>query len=242
MARLRPRKNLIDLISKFSQKNSILEFKELINKLHREMNNYPLEEKLKGGEYQTIISELSTLNYILNGYSPSHIEYTGNNPNTSIDGVLYFENKKQKVEITSMVDENEKKSFKNYGGYELTTVAPIVTVMKEFRWTEDQARKYLRNQLIDGGCISEDFLYKKIVRLLKKKNKEKYKKFWLLISYSPFFHMEFFGKKDVRSFILQKIESQERELIASVRMIFKKIIFVPFTEGAESHQIFEWLI
>ena len=133
MTRLKPKQNLIDLINKFSQKNSISEFKELRKNLYQEMNNYSLEEKLEGGEYQTIISELSTLNCIFDSYNPSHVEYTGNNPNTSIDGVLYFEDEKQKVEITGMVDENEMRSFKNRGGYELTTVLPIVTFMREFR-------------------------------------------------------------------------------------------------------------
>ena len=92
MARLKPTQNLINLIDRFSQKNSFFEFKELHKNLFQEMNNYPLEEKLKGGEYQTIISELTTLNYILNKYNPSYIDYTGNKPNSSIDGVLHFEN------------------------------------------------------------------------------------------------------------------------------------------------------
>ena len=114
--------------------------------------------------------------------------------------------------------------------------------MKEHCWTEVQAREYLKGQLMDGQHISEDFLYEKIVYLFKKKNKHKYNGFWLLISYAPFFHMESFGKEDVRNFILQKINSQEQKLISSVRMIFRKIIFVPFTGGAENHQIFEWKI
>ena len=239
MARLKPKKKLINLISKFSQKNPTFKFKELHENLYQEMHNYPLKEKLKGGKYQTIISELSTLNCITNKYSPFYVEYSGNNPNSYIDGVLYFEDEKQNVEITGMVDENEMKSFKNYGGYELMTLPPIITVMKDCCMTEDQARKYLKSQLMNGGDISEDFLYEKIVHLLKKKNKEKYKEFWLLISYAPFFHMESFGKREVRNFILQKIESQEQELVSSVRMIFKKIIFVPFIRGAENHQIFE---
>ena len=95
---------------------------------------------------------------------------------------------------------------------------------------------------MDGGYLSEDFLYKKIVYLLKKKNKQKYNNFWLLISYTPFFHMESFGKEDVRDFILQKIKLKEQELVSSIRTIFKKIIFVPFNKGAENHQIFEWKI
>ena len=38
----------------------IFEFKELNKNLLQEMNNYPLEKKLKGGgEYKTIISELA---------------------------------------------------------------------------------------------------------------------------------------------------------------------------------------
>ena len=241
MARLKPQKDLIDLINKFSQKNSIYEFKELYKNLYQEMNNYSLIEKLKGGEYQTTISELSTLNCILDKYSPSHVEYTGNKSNSSVDGVLYFGNEKQNIEITGMIDENEMKSVKNCGRYELITTSPIIRFMKEFCCTEDQARKYLKSQLMDGQYLSEDLLYEKIVYLFKKKNKRKYNAFWLLISYAPSFHMGAFGEKDVRDFILQKIKLQEQELVSSIRMIFKKIIFVPFTRGAENHKIFEWL-
>ena len=240
MTRLKPKQNLIYLINKFSQKNSISEFKELRRNLSQEMNNYSQEEKLEGGEYQTIISELSTLNCILDRYSPSYVEYTGNKPDSSVDGVLYFENEKQKVEITGMIDEKEIISLKEQGEHGLMTVLPIIKVMKEFCWTEDQARKYLKGQL-GGQYLSEDFLHKKIVYLLKKKNKQKYNDFWLLVSYTPFFHMKSFGEEDVRSFILQKIKLQEQELVSSIKRIFKKVIFVPFTRGAENHQIFEWL-
>ena len=36
-----------------------------------------MKEKLKGGDYQTMISEISTLNCIADKYKPCYIEYTG---------------------------------------------------------------------------------------------------------------------------------------------------------------------
>ena len=61
MARLKPRKNLIDLKNKFSKKNSLSEFKELHSSLREEMENYSLCEKLKGGEYENLIALLQWL-------------------------------------------------------------------------------------------------------------------------------------------------------------------------------------
>ena len=94
VARLTQQQNLIDLKNKFSQKNSSIEFKKFYEDLGQEMKNYPLKEKQKGGEYETMIYELSTLNRIIDKYRPLYIEYTGG-PKNSKDGILYFENKKQ---------------------------------------------------------------------------------------------------------------------------------------------------
>ena len=260
MARLKPGQDLIDLKGQFSQKNSDIEFKKLREKLYETMNNYPPAEKQKGGEYQTMISEISTLNCIIDKYKPSHIEYTGGT-NSSKDGILYFNEQKQDVEIVGMVDEQEMESMRRAGSYSLVRVAPLTEIMKYLNLSEDQARKYLKNRLKQPliqpdksikqqlkenistpqgqSDIPEDFLYKKIVSILKKKNQKKYKNFWLLISYFPFLFMNDFGKKNVRQFVLKKTQSEQDKLIDSLKRIFKKIIFVPFREQ-EKHKIFEW--
>ena len=225
MARLKPKRYLINLTGKFSQKNSLSRFKNLYHSLLGEMNNYSLAEKLKGGEYQTIISELATLKCVLNKYNPFYVEYTGNKPNSSIDGILHFENIQQKVEIVSMVDEQEMKVFSKFGGYSI-----------DFEVLEP-------HHLTSIDTIKKQPLYQKIISVLDKKNYIKYKGFWLLISYIPdIYYMGDFGRDDIRAIILNTIQSQKRDLISSIKNIFKKVVFVPLNEGAENHHIFEWKI
>ena len=157
MARLKPQKNLIDLKNKLSQKNSLSEFKKLHCSLREEMNNYSSCEKLKGGEYETMIAELAVLNRIINEYKPSHIEYTGG-ANSSKDGVLYFNEKTQDVEIVSITDERERQSYRKEGHYTLLTPGvSIPSVMKKFNWSENQARNYLKSLPMNGQPLVEDF-------------------------------------------------------------------------------------
>ena len=259
MARLKPRQNLIDLKNQFSQKNSIAEFKKLHKRLKKEMHNYSNPEKLKGGEYETMISEISTLSCIIDKYKPSNIKYTGG-ANSSKDGILYFNEGEQYVEIVGMVDEQEMKAMRKPGVISLATLPSLVEVMEDSKkkglnLPEELARKMLESQAtsineayskeIKAGKwlpaeIPEDFFYRKIVSVLKKKNQKKYENFWLLISYSPFFQKSDFGKENVRDFVLQKIQSQEEKLFSEVKKIFKKIIFIPFDKGQANHKIFEW--
>ena len=242
MARLRPQEHLIDLKNKFSQKNSLSEFKRLYSSLGEEMNNYSSCEKLKGGEYETMIAELAVLNRIINEYKPSHIEYTGG-ANSSKDGILYFNEKTQDVEIVSITDEKERQSYRKEGHYTLLTPGvSIPSVMKRFNWSEDQARNWLKSSSINKQPLVEDFLYEKIISVLEKKGKEKYKDFWLLIAYSPFFYTERLSEEERRNFIFKKIQVEKEDLVYSIRKIFKKIIFVPFNEGQGDHQVFEWNI
>ena len=210
MARLKPRKNLIDLKNKFSKKNSLSEFKELHSSLREEMENYSLCEKLKGGEYETMIAELAILNRVVGKYKPSYVEYTGGG-NSSKDGVLYFNEKTQDVEIVSITDEKEIQSYRKEGHYTLLTPGvSIPSVMKRFNWSEDQAKKWLRSSSMNGQPLIEDFLYDKIVSVLEKKGKEKYKGFWLLIAYSPSFYTERLSEEERRDFILKKIQSEKK--------------------------------
>ena len=243
MARLEPQQNLINLKEKFSQKNSSVEFKKLYENLRQEMKNYSLQEKRKGGEYENMIYELSTLNHIIDKYNILHIEYTGGS-NATKDGILYFENKKQEVEIVSMVDEQAKKTFRNSNSYSQIEVrASIKETMQKFpNLKEEQAKNFL-----ESWGITESFLYEKIVYVLNKKNKGKYKDFWLLIAYTPWFCMNKFNKEETRNFVLKKIQSQEGNLISSIQKIFKKIVFVPLNielvrTEQENHQIFEWKV
>ena len=240
MARLKPRKRLINLRNKFSQKTSSSDFKKLHSSLREEMENYSLCEKLKGGEYETMIAELAVLNQIINEYKPSHVEYTGG-ANSSRDGILYFNAKTQDVEIVSITDEEERKFYRKEGHYTLLTPGvSIPSVMKRFNWSEDQARNWLKSSLMNGQPLIEDFLYDKIVSILEKKGKEKYKDFWLLIAYSPYFYTERLSEEERRDFILKKIQSEKIDLTCLTRKIFKKIVFVPFNKEQGNHQMFEW--
>ena len=240
MARLSPRKELITLIGKFSEKNSISEFKKLDSDLKEEMRNYSGREKLKGGEYEKKIGELAILDCITDEYTPSHVQYTGGN-NSSKDGILYFNEEEQNVEITSITDEEQIKSYRKTRSYSLMTLPAICRIMEEYGYSESQARKALEAQSM-GNPLIEDFLYEKIVSALEKKNKEKYKNFWLLMAYSPFFYTEYLSDEKIRKYVLEKIESEKTDLIFSIKKVFKKVIFVPYNKESGNHKVFEWRI
>ena len=284
MARMEPRQELIDLKHNFSQKNCISEFK----KLYAEMENYSLEEKLKGGDYEQMISEVSALNLMIDEYKPSHIQWTGKSapdphtgkqpPDPSQDGILYFDERKQPVEIVSFADQSQIHAIKKYSKCSQWTlevsrpnqqVKPIKEQKKEWErnrrqhyedtleWIRDDEKltKQEREQLLsakkerfknekfnpqlDSGVL-EDIIYEKMVCVLQKKNKEKYKDFWLLIFYchlNSVLH-DFIEKENIRNYVLNKIQSKQPELICSLENIFKKIKFVPSRKFA-NHQIFD---
>ena len=182
---------------------------------------------------------LST-NQVIDKYGPSHIEYTGRKPNCSKDGVLYFDEKIQNVEIVGVKDEEEMKSVRKVKPYSSLIQAPIPSIMRQFDCSEDKAREILKTQM-KGQPLVEDFLYTKIIDVLNKKNKNKYQDFWLLISYSSLFRTGCLSEKKRRNFIL-KVLSEKKVLICSIRKIFKKVLFVPLNKVQKSHQIFEWNI
>ncbi|MDE0119135.1 MAG: hypothetical protein OXM55_03905 [Bdellovibrionales bacterium] len=96
-----------------------------------------------------MIAELAIFNHVIDKYKPSYIEYTGGS-NSSKDGVLYFNERKQDVEIVTITDEKEKQSYRYTGGYTLATPGPsIPSVMKRCNWSEDQARQYLQRPPIN---------------------------------------------------------------------------------------------
>ena len=252
---------MIDLRDQFSQKNSISKFKQLYESFLEEMNNYSIEEKLKGGEDQKMIREISTLYSIIDKYKPSYIEYTGGH-NSSKDGVLYFNEEKQYVEIVGMLEEQEQEAMSRVGNFSvIMPKTSLVELMKITNWSENKARDYLKSchiqptssvkeqiknkneepTMLQGQPnILEDFLFERIIYVLKNKNQKKYKNLWLLIHYTPQFIMSYFAKEETRDFVLQKISSKKENLVFSIKDIFNKIIFVPFHKGQENHQIFEW--
>ena len=124
-----------------------------------------------------------------------------------------------------MVDEQEMIVFSKFRGYST-----------DFEVLES-------HHLTSIDTIKKQPLYQKIISVLNKKNHIKYKGFWLLISYVPhIYYMGDFGRDDIRAIILNTIQSQKRDLISSIKNIFKKVVFVPLTGGAKNHYIFEWLI
>ena len=248
LARYKPSTEVVDLVKQLSKKLPVQEFLELYKNSKEAVKKDPQSARLQGGDYETNNSELSTLNCIINKYNPSHIEYIGRKGG-SVDGILYFDKAKQEVEITSMVDKDEKIKFRNEQMYFLvgSYLNEFIEAMKkEYKCTE----KKLKEILESCPPYPDDpipFIYERIVCQLKKKTKDKfkeaYKDFWLLISYcpeSPRFSC-FYGA--VRDCILKKIEEENRKLISSTKEVFRKIIFVPFKEGPDGkHQIFEWLV
>ena len=78
------------------------------------------------------------------------------------------------------------------------------------------------NRDIDDESIK--FIGHHIVKTLQKKNKQKYKDCWLAIAY------DFPIISEITYLKFKEIESENKELLTSIRNIFNKIIFVPNRE------------
>ena len=153
------------------------------------------ENKLHKGMYNGL-EEISCLLSLAEYYNASHLKWTGDHTqDNSFDGIIYFNEKnEQKIEVSRALDEE---------------------------FTKDMNRKGYADRDIDDESI--EFIGDRIVKILKKKNKQKYKDCWLAIAYNLLIEGEITYLRNTK---FEKIKSENKELLTSIRNIFNKIIFV----------------
>ena len=201
------------------------EFSAFIEKDIKQKNSLTEKKGIK-----LACDEISALLQLAKHYKATHLKWTGNQKsNCSFDGILFFSRKHdQKVEISRVLDEIESKNLKEKGCF-----SRIFTIKKS-----------------DFNINSENpdmrsFIYHRIVEILRKKEKEKYKGFWLCIAYYPYSIIGKFNEEYIKNPILKKIECEQKPLLSQIRELFKKVIFVPngthfIKVEKNTHKIFEW--
>ena len=171
------------------------------------------------------IDEFSALITLAEKYHAPYLKWTGgqNNP---FDGILFFDTKEQKIEVSRILNEQALKDEKEHG-------------QSNFFYTRSGSDFDLKS---DDDIRS--FIYHRLVRILEKKNHKKYKGLWLCIAYQI---MKLpFNKPDVHEPILRKIQDKEKNLLSSIHEVFTKVIFVPNRihlmklSEPQSYQSFEW--
>lgn len=210
--------------------------KEFSNFIKDDIQQKESLTKRKG--IQTACDEISVLLNLAKHYKASHIKWTGNTKlNNHFDGILYFnETNEQKIEISRIVDEQIEKDTKEKSKFSRTFVC------------EDFDQE-CNDQIFSDGTTAENikpFIYNRLVNILSKKNKHKYKGYWLAIAYEPIIikiYEDYINKP-----IFKKIAIDEKQLLFSIRKVLKKIIFVPngmqfrIIQSSEpnEYKIFEW--
>ena len=178
--------------------------------------------------------EISALLQLAKHYKATHLKWTGNQKsNCPFDGILFFNRKhEQKVEVSRVLDEEENESLKETGYFSRTFI---------FEGSDFNINLKKANKNLD----IRSFIYHRIVKILTKKEKEKYKGFWLCIAYYPYSITSKFNEEYVKKSILKKIECEQKPLLYQIRKLFKKIIFVPngmhfIKVEKNTYKIFEW--
>ncbi len=231
------------LIDQFKNKLSLTSFVEKKKNLSDYLDKIPFVEKRKGGEGEQSYVEICTFLKLGIHYKASHLKWTGGQlEGNEFDGILYFDQGEQKIEISALINPEEMKDYRKKSGHQ-EIPRSIVKSMKEMNVSEDFLRKYWKSykNLEESylGCpttIVEDFIYERLVSIFKKKNNKKYKGFWLVISYEPNFSLEYFSDDCIKKYIFKKIKSDNN--FKHLKDIFKKIIFLPYHE-VKGHKIFE---
>ena len=242
MRRLKDQKEQ-ELNNEFKRKLPLASFKKKQQNLSDYLDTIHPKEKRKGGDGEQAYSEISTLLNLGVHYKASYLKWTGEQQEgNSCDGVLYFDQDEQKIEISALINPEEMKDYRAKGKHQEMTKS-IVLSMKEMNMSENDIREYWESYnnvekhiMRYPVVIVEDFIYERLVDIFKKKNKKKYKGFWLVISYEPIFALEYFSDDRIKQYIFNKIKS--RHDFSQLKDIFKKIIFLPYHE-VKGHKISE---
>ena len=137
--------------------------------------------------------EMSALLDLAQYYKASHLKWTGNHTSIShFDGILYFNGiDEQKIEISRLLDEQIEKDMKKIGKFS----------------------KILENR--------KNFIYNRIIKILERKNNQKYKGCWLAIAYEPIIIK--INKRYVNQPVFMKIECMKKNLLLSIKKFLKKL-------------------
>ena len=236
-------KDLATIIEGFKAKITLNEFNEKYEDLKTILKETSLEKKLKGGYCEQAISEISSLMSLAEYSEASHIKWTGcPKSGEHFDGIIYFNNiqkSRKKIEITSLVEEQSLRQFRKKERYQMQPRS-IVDLIKSGSDTSSAERFARENMMgIPYGIeiVEEDFMCKHLIKLLKKKNKDKYNRCWLLIAFVSHSFLKSLLCQDVKNYVFDRIYKEEKELVDSIRNIFEKIIFLPCQD---KDKIFEW--
>ena len=137
-------------------------------------------------------TEISALSLFLKTYPYiTDIKWTGDqSAGNSFDTILYNNEKEQKVELTSLTDKKEMQGFRMFNQYTIGTRSIFDCLISESE--AERIELQLSNEK-----NSEVFIYNRIVKILKKKNKECHRDQWLIISYTPISNFEYLGSDRV---------------------------------------------
>ena len=223
-------KEIERILQHFEKKISLQCFSKHYFVLKKTSGDISWDDKKAGGNIEAAYLEISVLYQLGDYYKALYLHWTGNQRNgEGYDGILYFnEHNEQKVEISRILDEEEMKDFRRLGFSEREYEIDV-----HF----DLNKGIGQETLNDGAVIPRNFIYKRIVKILNKKNKQKYKGCWLVIPYDPYSLLGEFNKYYIRSDVLKKMKDEKKDLLHSINSIFKKIIFLPHKQNS---YIFEW--
>ena len=210
----------------FKKKLPLGEFLEYRRRLCEEASKYSWEEKKKDNEGMSNFTEISHLFNLGKIFKPEYIQWTGEQrEGNSFDAILYRGGEEQKVEMSNLMDEKEMISMKENDRFQ-TSRESLVALLEQGIKPEESK---LKNKKFE-----EIFVYNRILKILQKKNKQKYKGYLLSLSYTPINQFGSLNNDNVRRFVFMKLEKEQGELLKSLRSIFKIIMFTPFEFGNSS--------
>ncbi|MDE0092499.1 MAG: hypothetical protein OXN83_04345 [Oligoflexia bacterium] len=225
MKRFRDQK-IEEIIIDFKEKLSKDKFNKKYYLLKKYSGKISWDERKGGGSIETAYSEISALYQLGAYYKASYLKWTGDQEEgNDHDGVLYINENEKIIEISLLLDEKDITDFRLQGFSERDSII------------EDSLEE--SNQEIIHGMVNlQVFIYNRIVKIFKKKHKDKYKGYWLCIPYNPFSILGEFNESKIQNNIYNKIQREEKNLWFSIRNIFDKIIFLPLEQN---DKIFEWI-
>ena len=219
----------------FQNKLSLADFEENFSAFIKNDVNKDKSLTIRKG-ISPACDEISALLELAKHYRGSYLKWTGEHTqNHHFDGILFFKEdkeKEQKIEISRVLDEQAKQELKKMDHF-----SRIFTIKASDFDIESQE-----------GIEHPDtrsFIYHRIVKILRKKESEKYKGCWLCVAYYPYSITSKLNENYVKNPVLEKIEYKEKALLSQIRKIFKKIIFVPsgmdfIKITGNTYRIFEW--
>lgn len=211
-------------------KNNYLEISRIFQKLKQELNP-ELQQKLDQG--------LITEDQAISQQDKSNFSYN-KNACSKITTLFYLQNmsKKQVTHIKCFGDQNIGNHYdgKFYMKDEANEKVTISSLTDPEFMKNTKEKDLIKIQSITDPIQKNTAIYTKMpfiidcmVQALKNKNDHKKYKDTniLIITYKPFMQFEAFVRDDIKKYIFFALETEHKELLDSVKKIFKEIWFVP---------------